>query len=794
MKLKGFLLLISLVGVMTISSTLFLNLAKADSLIGTISLRDGMKWADFHHELGDTCSTYKPLLAYNDLTASTLGSPGIVYLLVNTHVIDDFTNTEYQIRGDEKWANVGLIFNPFNKNLYVITINGVDIIDANPLSPNFNRLLKHIDVNYRISSIGKVCHITNPIVDPTNGDVYFAQYERLFIINGHFPYDMLVTTSDVNNLREIILNPYNGFIYGHNTKDVYVIDKRGGFQARIPIDNPPRDPYDYSRLSGMAVDPAGNVYVGRWGSTDWDLNYNRPMEWTETGILYCKPGYVYKIGPAVSDPIQVSQPIKVGPCPEDLLFDNDNGRLYVANGNGTTGNRETQRLDVVYPNGEKRSAFYAACGEGSVSVVDTQRELEIDTIRVGYCPGSIFYDYGNGNIYVYNHGIHSDPQQDFCWENPPGEMQCIYRGSFQLGVPADVSVISTVTPFTSSLETSIKDHVTGNNISPDSSVPYGTVTHANAKLNIKWKPETVRDYMPVAPTGSIVVTRYLEKGCQGPSGFEVVDIDDRIRPDSSIPFVRSYTSPDTEIPFALSFVGGASYLTTYSGDENYDPVPGTCVSVSIRNPEVTTKIIAKGTDVTDGIVSIGTEVRDTAKIFGGPDSPPNTIPFGEITYYLYPNSKCAEDPIRRETFQISDGIVSKSDPFTIPPGLDGISYKAYYNNIIDGGCESSYVGHVLISILNEADRDVTNNQGLPPGSTVRAKVTALSDQNILNSVVLRFFKNANCAGEPDDIDPLLLVDNRDAESDTYTLGTGSMISYKANFGYNVESDCVFVTS
>jgi DNA-binding beta-propeller fold protein YncE len=797
MKKKGIeskvvLVLMSLTIVCILLSTLIVEVA-ADSRVKTIPLR-------YYQTHPGTEPGSQILAGTNDFLAlSTLTNHFLVgdhhYLYAGKLIIDATLNedTGEIIMDTDRTRQApvsGVALNYHNKKLYSYVCSGsghyldcgslsVLVIDVDPFhfTTTYNTVIRTIHSD--VMDYEAYARNTNIAVDQRSGSIYYVQNgcddfngwkcdehrQALVVIDGNT--DTVIRHTELPSspiITYIIFS--NGFLYGACGNDVCVMDTNGRILEYIHTPLPPSsaggasspvgDPH---RIIAIAADAMGeNIYVAAHGPPDTTLLQPDPryhLKGTH-GFFTCQPGYVFKISRVASFGFpRVSLPIEVGPCPSAIEYDPHNGKIYVSNENTKIGLSPGTLL---------------GCGPGTVSVID-ELALQVEVIPVGVCPNSIDYDPINGNIYVYNFG--TPPQF------PPSD---------ERGAPANIDVISTVHPSISGIRGEIIDDLTGAEVTGQT-VPFGRAVHAESSLIKSWYP-LVPEYTPPKPTGTISYQRFFNPNCD-------------IRSDTPTP-IQSETLPlasdgstqPSGFHFKLAFLGGVSYKIRYSGDENYSPAETECISVLVSKPEITTKVIAKNSDVTNGVVQVGTRLHDTASITGRAGTPINTMPIGQVTYYLFNNPKCDGLPIRTQTVSIRDGNVPNSMEFTVPSGLDGVSYNATYEDKVDGGCESVYIGRLLISILNQFDDDVTNTQ-VPTGTIVHARVQAVSEGGSLNSVILHTYKNANCA--PEDVSsPPELLDLRQsggAESNRFTIGNGvNIISFKAIFSNNLESDCVSVVS
>jgi hypothetical protein len=224
--------------------------------------------------------------------------------------------------------------------------------------------------------------------------------------------------------------------------------------------------------------------------------------------------------------------------------------------------------------------------------------------------------------------------------------------------------------------------------------------------------------------GKVTYSVYDNSTCTGtPLDTDTVDVTNGVVPDSK--------------SVAFHSAGDFYWQAVYSGDANNDGATSECTSehlvVNKAKPSIATELSATS-------VSIGTTVHDSATLTGTTSNAGGTV-----TYTVYSNDTCTDNPQDAGTKPVTDGQVPDSDPITFNSAGDFYWQAVYSGDANNDGATSECTSeHLVVNKNQSAIRTVPN---LIPNDD--ATLSGLTD-NAGGTVVFNLYSpsDATCSGTP----------------------------------------------
>jgi hypothetical protein len=194
--------------------------------------------------------------------------------------------------------------------------------------------------------------------------------------------------------------------------------------------------------------------------------------------------------------------------------------------------------------------------------------------------------------------------------------------------------------------------------------------------------------------------------------------------------------PDSD-PITFNSAGDFYWQAVYSGDANNQGATSECTSehlvVNKAGPSIATELSATS-------VSIGTAVHDSATLTGATSNAGGTV-----TYTVYTNDTCTDNPQDAGTKTVTGGQVPDSDPITFNSAGDFYWQAVYSGDANNDGATSQCTSEHLV--VNKNPSAISTAPNLIPNDD--ATLSGLTD-NAGGTVVFNLYdpSDATCSGTP----------------------------------------------
>jgi len=224
--------------------------------------------------------------------------------------------------------------------------------------------------------------------------------------------------------------------------------------------------------------------------------------------------------------------------------------------------------------------------------------------------------------------------------------------------------------------------------------------------------------------GTVTYSVYDNSTCSGtPLDTDTVDVTNGVVPDS-----KSVT---------FNSAGDFYWQAVYSGDAYNDGASSDSTSehlvVKKASPSIATTLSATS-------VSIGTAVHDSATLTGATSNAGGTV-----TYTVYTNDTCTDNPQDAGTKPVTNGVVDDSDPITFHSAGDFYWQAVYSGDANNDGATSQCTSEHLV--VNKNPSAISTAPNLIPNDD--ATLSGLTD-NAGGTVVFNLYSpsDATCSGTP----------------------------------------------
>ena len=223
--------------------------------------------------------------------------------------------------------------------------------------------------------------------------------------------------------------------------------------------------------------------------------------------------------------------------------------------------------------------------------------------------------------------------------------------------------------------------------------------------------------------GTVSYTVYTNDTCtDNPQSAGTVTVTNGVVPDSN--------------PITFHQTGDFYWQAFYSGDANNDPATSICTSehlvVTKKGPSIATTLSAT-------TIEVGGTVHDSATLTGA-----TADAGGTVTYTVYTNDTCTDNPQGAGTVTVTNGVVPDSDPITFNTAGD-----YYWQAVYSGDANNDAATSVCTSehlVVTKKQPAMTTAPNLIPNddATISGAFTATG------TITFDLFSpaDATCAGTP----------------------------------------------
>jgi hypothetical protein len=297
------------------------------------------------------------------------------------------------------------------------------------------------------------------------------------------------------------------------------------------------------------------------------------------------------------------------------------------------------------------------------------------------------------------------------------DLTCTASGSGTSATPSGATVAITMAGG-GIVDCTYTNHI---NLSPtiattlsDSSVSVGATVHDSATLS-----GTTSD-----AGGTVTYTVYTDDQCtQNPR-------------DAGTKTVTNGTVPDSN---SLTFDSAGTFYwqAVYSGDANNNPAMSACTSETLVVNKAGPSI---ATTLSDTTVSTGTAVHDSATLTGT-----TSDAGGTVTYTVYTDDQCTQNPQGAGTKTVTNGTVPDSDPITFNSAGDFYWQAVYSGDANNTGATSVCTSEHLVVTKNQSALSTAQNL-LPNDNATLSGATS----NAGGTITFDLFSpsDATCSGTP----------------------------------------------
>jgi hypothetical protein len=206
--------------------------------------------------------------------------------------------------------------------------------------------------------------------------------------------------------------------------------------------------------------------------------------------------------------------------------------------------------------------------------------------------------------------------------------------------------------------------------------------------------------------------------------------------DAGTKTVTNGVVPDSD-PVTFNTAGDYYWQAVYSGDANNNAATSLCTSehlvVNKAGPSIATTLSAEN-------ITVGGTVHDSATLTG---TTPNAG--GTVTYTVYTNDSCTEDPQDAGTKTVTNGVAPDSDPITFNSAGDYYWQAVYSGDANNTGATSLCTSeHLVVAKQNTA---MTTAQNLIPNDDANLSGATSTAGG---TITFQLFSpnDATCSGTP----------------------------------------------
>jgi hypothetical protein len=245
------------------------------------------------------------------------------------------------------------------------------------------------------------------------------------------------------------------------------------------------------------------------------------------------------------------------------------------------------------------------------------------------------------------------------------------------------------------------------------------------------------------PTGTVTYYIYDNATCGGDVEGQAVTLSDGNVPNSP-------TTP----PLGA---GGYSYQASYSGDSNYLPTTGRCLtfSIGLGVPQVSQQVDDAATHALwSGHETLGASAVDTATVTGVA----GFTPTGIVTYQLFDNGTCSGTPSSTDEAELAGNGDVPSSSVTGKLNAGTYGYQFVYSGdanygVIESACEPFSVLPAASSTGGSVDDAATQSAwsgGEDQGASAydTATVSGIPGYSPTGTVTYTLYTDASCSGKP----------------------------------------------
>jgi hypothetical protein len=196
------------------------------------------------------------------------------------------------------------------------------------------------------------------------------------------------------------------------------------------------------------------------------------------------------------------------------------------------------------------------------------------------------------------------------------------------------------------------------------------------------------------------------------------------------------TVPDSN-PITFNSAGDFYWQAVYSGDANNEGATSPCTSehlvVNKAGPSIATTL-------SDTSVTVGATVHDSATLSGATNDAGGTV-----TYTVYTDDHCSQNPQDAGTKTVTNGVVDDSDPITFNSAGDFYWQAVYSGDANNNGATSACTEEHLV--VNKKQSAISTTPNLIPNDD--ATLSGLTD-NAGGTVVFNLYSpsDATCSATP----------------------------------------------
>ncbi|MFD5794025.1 hypothetical protein ACFWIO_10895 [Streptomyces diastatochromogenes] len=206
--------------------------------------------------------------------------------------------------------------------------------------------------------------------------------------------------------------------------------------------------------------------------------------------------------------------------------------------------------------------------------------------------------------------------------------------------------------------------------------------------------------------GTITFRLFDQAGC--PSGSQVFT--------STVPVNGGSNNTYNSTNFTPTSVGTYYWTASYSGDANNSPATTAC-GASGESTVVTKARPSISTTLSDSTITVGDSVHDSATLTGEtPDAD------GTVTYTVYSDNACTQDPRDAGTKTVTNGSVPDSDSLSFPTVGTFYWQATYSGDPNNGDAQSTCTSEALT--VRKAGADVATAQHIFPQDSATVTATA----------------------------------------------------------------------
>src|SRR6266540_1480108 len=239
---------------------------------------------------------------------------------------------------------------------------------------------------------------------------------------------------------------------------------------------------------------------------------------------------------------------------------------------------------------------------------------------------------------------------------------------------------------------------------------------------------------------------------------------------------------DDSDPITFNSAGDFFWQAVYSGDANNDGATSPCTSehlvVNKASPSITTTL-------SDTSVTVGGTVHDSATLTGA-----TANAGGTVTYTVYSNDTCTDNPQDAGTKPVTNGVVDDSDPITFNSAGDFFWQAVYSGDANNDGATSPCTSEHLV--VNKASPSITttlSDTSVTVGGTVHDSATLTgATANAGGTVTYTVYSNDTCTDNPQDAGTKPVTNGVVDDSDPITFNSAGDFFWQAVYSGDANND------